>query len=492
MNVKSVEKKENYAVELTVEVGEAEFEAGLEQAYKKNRGSISIPGFRKGKAPRKVIEGMYGAGVFYEDAVEAIYPAACDEAIAQEKLDIVAAPQVEVTSLDQSGFTFKATVIVRPEVTLNQYKELEADKVLATVTDADVDAELQTFVDRATTLEVVERAAENGDTANIDFEGFLDGVAFDGGKGENFDLVLGSGSFIPGFEEQVVGMTAGEEKDVNVTFPEDYHAEELAGKPVVFKVKANEIKGKVVPALDDEFAKDVSEFETLEEFKKDLRAKIADRHMAQSEGRFKQTLLEKLAEQVEIELPGPMVESHIDGMLEEYNGRLSQQGISMEAYLRYMNMTMEGIREELRPSAERQLKVQLALDAVVKAEGIQIPDEVVEGEFTKMSEAMNVPVDQIKTVVSPKTISQQLARDKALGVVTDTAKANLVSGEVKEDGEIEIEEVKADEEQPAEEKPVKKTRAKKAAPKTEDGEPAPKKTTRKKKTETEEPTKTEE
>ena len=486
MNVKSVEKKEDFTVELTVEVGEAEFEAGLEKAYKKNRGSISIPGFRKVKAPRKVIEGMYGAGVFYEDAVEELYPAACDEAVAQENLDIVAAPQVEIVSLEKTGFTFKATVTVRPEITLQQYKELEADKILATVNDEAVEQELQTYVERASTLEPVERAAENGDTANIDFEGFDEGVAFSGGKGENFDLVLGSGSFIPGFEEQVVGLSAGEEKEIHVTFPEEYQAPELAGKPVVFKVKVNEVKAKVIPELDDEFAKDVSEFETLEEFKKDLRAKIADRNMAQSEMRFKQALLDKLVAQVEIELPTAMVESHVDSMLEEYNGRLSQQGISMEAYLGYMNMTIETMREQLRPGAERQIKIQLALDAVVKAESIEIADETVEEEFQKMSDSMHVPLDQLKAVVSTKTIKQQMARDKALEVVTNAAKPHLVSAE-EAAAAVEVEEVKADEE-----KPAKKTRAKKAPAKPEDSEAAPKKTTRKKKADAEEPEQTEE
>ena len=289
MNVKSVvENKEKFEVELTIEVGQEEFEAGLDKAYRKNRGSISVPGFRKGKAPRKVIEGMYGAGVFYEDAIEEIYPQACMQAIEEKGLDSVAPPRVEITDLGKEGFTFKAIVTVRPVITLKQYKGLEADKVLPTVTDAAVDNELKQYVDRATQLEPVDRAAEMGDSMVMDYEGVKDGVPFEGGSAKGYELALGSHTFIPGFEEQVVGMKAGEEKTIDLTFPEDYHAKDLAGQPVQFKVKCVEVKEKKVPAIDDEFAKDVSEFETLAEFKEDLKQKIVDRNMAQSEAKFRQ------------------------------------------------------------------------------------------------------------------------------------------------------------------------------------------------------------
>lgn len=313
MNVKSVvENKEKFEVELTIEVGQEEFEAGLDKAYRKNRGSISVPGFRKGKAPRKVIEGMYGAGVFYEDAIEEIYPQACMQAIEEKGLDSVAPPRVEITDLGKEGFTFKAIVTVRPVITLKQYKGLEADKVLPTVTDAAVDNELKQYVDRATQLEPVDRAAEMGDSMVMDYEGVKDGVPFEGGSAKGYELALGSHTFIPGFEEQVVGMKAGEEKTIDLTFPEDYHAKDLAGQPVQFKVKCVEVKEKKVPAIDDEFAKDVSEFETLAEFKEDLKQKIVDRNMAQSEAKFRQALLAQLCEQVDIELPEAMVETQIE------------------------------------------------------------------------------------------------------------------------------------------------------------------------------------
>lgn len=323
MNVKSVvENKEKFQVELTIEVGQEEFEAGLDQAYRKSRGNISVPGFRKGKAPRKVIEGMYGAGVFYEDAVEEIYPQACQDAIVEKGLDFVAPPQVEILSLGKEGFTFKATVTVRPVVTLKQYKGLEADKVLPTVTETSVENELKQFVDRATQLEPVDRAAELGDSMVMDYEGRKDGVPFDGGAAKGYELALGSHTFIPGFEEGVVGMKAGDEKTIDLTFPENYHAEDLAGKPVQFTVKCIEVKEKKVPTIDDEFAKDVSEFDTLAEFKDDLKQKIIDRNMAQSEAKFRQALLGQLCDQIDIELPEAMVNAQIDSLMNNYAARL--------------------------------------------------------------------------------------------------------------------------------------------------------------------------
>lgn len=479
MNVKSsVENKEKSSVELVVEVSAEEFEASLERAYKKNRGSISVPGFRKGKAPRKVIEGMYGSSVFYQDAIEELYPKACEEAIASQSLDVAATPHVEILEVGKEGFTFKADVTVRPEVTLENYKGLEANKVLATVTDESVDKELQTYIDRATRLETVERPAENGDTAVIDFEGFQEGIPFQGGKGENFELILGSKSFIPGFEDQVLGMSAGEEKEIDVTFPEDYQAKELAGKPAKFKVKLHEVKAKVIPELDDEFAKDVSEFETLASFKDDLRAKIADRNMAQSEARFKQALLDQLGEMVSIELPEPMVEAQIDRIMGDYSARLENQGITMEMYMSYMQMNEQMMRAELRSGAEKQIRTQLALDAVVKAENILISDEEVTEEFKKIAESMNVSIEDVESVLSKDNFKRDIARDRAMNLVTSSAKANLIS----EEDAMKIEEVKkeAEEKEDEKEKTPKKTRAKKTAEKTETGETEPKKTTTRK------------
>ena len=496
MNVKSkVENKELFSVELIIEVGAEEFEAGLDRAYKKNRGSISVPGFRKGKAPRKVIEGMYGVGVFYEDAIEELYPVALEEAVRTEGLDIVATPGVEIVEAGKDGMTFKATITVRPEVTLENYKGLEADKVLATVTDAAVDAELQSFVERATRLETVERAAENGDTAVIDFEGFQEGIPFNGGKGENFELVLGSGSFIPGFEDQVVGMTAGEERDVTVTFPEDYQAEELAGKPAVFKVKLHEVKAKVVPELDDEFAKDVSEFDTLVAFKEDLRAKIADRNMAQADARFKQALLDQLSDKVTIEVPTAMVEAQVDNIMNDYKQRLESQGVSLEMYMSYMQLTEQAMRNEVRPAAVKQLKTQLALEAIVRAEQIEVPDDAVTEEFKKIAASVQLSVEEVEAALSRDSFKRDMARDRALDVVVLSAKANLVAGE-----DLKVEEINAEEadedKKPAAKKstakkskdesaedpeaaPAKKTRAKKATAAEDEGEAAPKKTAKK-------------
>ena len=468
MIVKSVvENKEKYEVELIVEVSAEEFEAGLNKVYLKNRGSINVPGFRKGKAPRKVIEGMYGAGVFYEEALELVYPEACNAAIAEKGLDHVAPPQVEILTLGKEGFSFKALVTVRPEVTLKQYKGLEADKVLPTVTESAVDKELQVYVDRATQLVAVDRAAELGDTAVIDYVGLKDNVPFAGGTAQDYGLELGSGSFIPGFEDGVVGMKAGDIKDIELTFPAEYHAEELAGAAVVFQVKCKEVKAKQPPVLDDEFAKDVSEFDTLEEFRASLKEKVIDRNMQQSEAQFRQALLGQLCDQIDIELPAGMIETQVDRFVDNYAARLEQQGITMDMYMQYMNIDMAKIREDLREPAILQTKQQLALDAVAAAEGIVISDEDVEAEIKKAAMNLGVPYERVAEGLDRDNLKKDLARDKAMAVVAENAKAKMV--EVADNGEVEITEITKEEveAEKAEEKPKKKT-------------------TRKKKTETEE------
>ena len=325
MNVKSNEKKENSVVELVIEVSAAEFDAAVNKVYNRQKKNISIPGFRKGKAPRKIIESMYGAEVFYEDAVEEAYPAAYAQAVEQEKLDVVAYPKLEILEIGKDGFTFKAEVTVRPEATVHDYKGITAPREEVAVTEEDIDNEMKPYISRATRLVSVERPAQSGDTAVIDFEGFKDGVAFEGGKAEKYSLELGSGSFVPGFEDQVIGMTVGEEKDINLTFPEDY-TPELAGAAVVFKVKVHEIKEHQAPEVDDEFAKDVSEFETLAELREDLGKKLAERRENQAKRAFENAVMEQLVENMECEIPDGMVEVQLDKLMEDYAMRMQSQG----------------------------------------------------------------------------------------------------------------------------------------------------------------------
>ena len=366
MNVKSVEKQEKSAVQLVIEIGGEEFEAAVQKAYLKQRSKINVPGFRKGKAPRKIIEGMFGSGVFYEDAINELYPKAYAEAVEQEKLDVVSWPNVEVT--------FKATVTVRPEVKLGEYKGLTAEKEEVKITDEDIDNELKPYINRATRMVTVEREAQNGDTVVIDFEGFLDGKPFDGGKAEGHSLELGSGSFVPGFEEQLVGTKAGDEKDLDITFPEEYH-EGLAGKAVVFKVKVHEVKEKQLPTVDDEFAKDVSEFDTLEAFKKDLADKLTQRREAQAKRAFEAAVMEQVMDNMEVEIPDAMVAYETDQMVEDMARRVQAQGIPFDQYLAMTGMTMDIVRTQAAAAAMERVRRDLALGAVVAAENIEISDE---------------------------------------------------------------------------------------------------------------------
>lgn len=338
MNVKSVEKQEKSMVELVIEVGRDEFEAAIDKVYKKQRGRISVPGFRKGHAPRKIIEGMYGSGVFYEDAINEAYPDAYAKAVEQEKLDEVAYPHVEIVEVGKEGFTFKARVAVRPEVKLGEYKGLSAPKEAAEVTEEDIDSEMKPLVDRASRLVAVKRKAKKGDTVVLDFEGFKDGVPFEGGKAEGYSLKLGSNSFIPGFEDKLVGVKSEEERDLELTFPADYQAEELAGKDVVFHVKVHEVKALELPAIDDEFAKDVSEFETLAELRKDLGDKLKERREKTAEDAFKEALLEQAAGNMEADIPDDMVDYQAGKMVEDYERRVTSQGISFDNYLQMMGM----------------------------------------------------------------------------------------------------------------------------------------------------------
>ena len=424
MKVISAEKKEKSTVELTIQVEAEVFEAAVQAAYLKNRKNINVPGFRKGKAPRKIIEGMFGSGVFYEDAINDCYPAAYEAAVKEQGLDDVGYPETEIVEVGPQGLTFKALVPVRPEVKLGNYKGLTAPKAAVAVTDEDVDNELKPFIMRATRMVSVEREAKMNDTTVIDFKGFDNGEAFEGGEGYNYELKLGSGSFVPGFEEQIVGMKAGEEKDIDITFPEDYHAD-LAGKAVVFHVKVNEVKEPQEPVVDDEFAKDVSEFETLEAFRADLKAKLVERREAQVENMFQEAIRAQLIEGMECEIPNGMIEVQLDHMMERYAANLQNQGISLEDYMSMMGMDVATLRATSREGAVRELQTQLALEAVAAAEKIEVTDEEIEAEFNKLAEQYKLDIQMVKNAINPADLKKDLMMTRA----NDLVMANAVVGE---------------------------------------------------------------
>ena len=467
MTVKSCEKLDKSRVALTIETGAEEFEAAVNKAYLKMRGKINVPGFRVGKAPRKIIEKMYGAEVFYEEAVNIILPDAYEAAVKEQELEVVGYPQVELESCTKDGVVFKCTVAVYPEVKLGQYKGLEAPKAEVKVAAADVNARLKEMADRNSRLVSVDRAVKKGDTADIDFEGFDNGVAFDGGKGENFDLEIGSGSFVPGFEDQLIGMKAGEEKDIDITFPENY-TPELAGKPVVFHVKINEVKVKEVPAIDDEFAKDVSEFDTLKDLKADIKKQMTAERTEAAQRAFEDVLMAKVAEGVEAEIPQEMVELQAEKMMEQFKQQLASQGIPFDQYLKMTGTTEADFRQQAQGPAAEQVKMDLAVEAIIKAEGLEATDEDVESEMKSVAEKYGMDLETVKKYLRPEDVKEQVIREKAVKVVADSAKAVAPAeekAELEEKGE-------------AAEKPAKKAPARKA--KAEDGEKAEKKPAAKK------------
>lgn len=423
MNLKNVEKHEKNMVTITVEVGKDEFEPAIEKAYRKQVKQLKVPGFRPGHAPRKVIEGMYGIGVFFDEAMNIAFPAAYQAALAEAKLEPVDHPSVEVTDVDAEGFTFKATFANYPEVKLGEYKGLSAVKPSAAVSDENVDKRLEQMRERNARLVSVEREAQNGDTAVIDFEGKKDGVPFDGGKGENYPLELGSGSFIPGFEEQVVGMKVDEEKDINVTFPEDYQAEDLAGQEVVFTVKLHEVKEKEMPALDDEFAKDVSEFDTLEELKADLRKKEEESREASAQKTFESNLMEQVAANMECDIPEAMVENQARRVVDDYKMQVQSQGMSFADYLRMTGVKEADLIESAKEPALRQIRNSLALEAIIKEEAIEISQEEIDAEYQKMADEYSIDLEEIKKYLRIPDLEDQLKREKALKVVVDSAVA---------------------------------------------------------------------
>ena len=430
MNVKSVERNGNQAT-VVVEIDKELMESGVNKAYMKARKNIMIPGFRKGKAPRKMIESMYGAHVFYEDGLEEIFPQVYEFAIIGQELKAVGRPSLtDMQISDDNIVTLTLTTDVYPEVTLGDYKGLEIEKAEVTVTDEQVQAELDRMAQNVASTETVDRPAQLGDTANIDFEGFDNGVAFNGGKGEKHDLKLGSGSFVPGFEEQIVGMSAGEEKDIDITFPEDYHAE-LAGKAVVFHVKVNAVTTTNVPEQDDEFAKDVSEFETLAELKADIRAKAEERAQKQVNAAFEQACVDKASENATVELPNGLIEAELDNQMERFAYQLQMSGYSMEQYAKMMGGDMNTMRNAFRPAAEKQAKSNVTLAKIVEVEGITVTEEDLAAEYEAMAKEYDMDVEKIKSMVPESEIKTGLETRKAVKVITDSAIAVAPKAEEK-------------------------------------------------------------
>ena len=430
MNVKSIEKNGNQAT-IVVEIDKELMETGVNKAYMKARKSIMIPGFRKGKAPRKMIEKMYGAHVFYDDGLEEIFPEIYQFAVVEQDVKAIGRPSLTDVNIDENSIvTITLTTEVYPEVTLGDYKGLEVEKTEATVSDEQVAAELDRMAQNVASTETVERAAEMGDTANIDFEGFDNGVPFEGGKGDNFDLKLGSGSFVPGFEEQVVGMTAGEEKDIDITFPQDYHAE-LAGKAVVFHVKLNKVTTTSVPALDDDFAKDVSEFETLEELKADIRAKALENAQKQIDSAFEQAAVEKAAENTAVEMPKALVEAELDNQMERFAYQLQMSGYSIEQYAKMMGGDLNTMRNAFRPAAEKQAKITVTLEKIAEVEGVEVTEEDLTAEFEAMAKQYSLEVEKVREMVPVEEVKAGLKTRKAVKVIVDSAVAVAPKAEEK-------------------------------------------------------------
>ena len=422
MSLKSSNKVDTNVWELEVSVDGDTFKDAVTRAYLKQRKNITIPGFRKGKAPRAFIEKYYGEGVFYEDALEAIYPDAVASAIEEAKLEPVDTPyDLEIPEMGNDGVTMKFKVTVKPEVELGEYKGLKATKKSTKVTADEVKAELARMQEQNSTVsDVDDRAVKKNDIVVIDFEGFVDGKAFEGGKAEKYELTIGSNQFIPGFEDQIIGHKIGDEFDVNVKFPEDYQAD-LASKDAVFKIKLHGIKVKDVPALDDEFAKDVSEFDTLDELKKDIKKQLEKRKNDDAENELHNTLLEEVAKGIKAEIPEAMIEKTIDDDVNEYSYRLQSQGLKLETYLKYTGMDMKGFREGFKERAETQVRLNLALEKIIEKEKIEVTEEDIEAEYKKYADAYNMDIDTIKKAVSAESLKPELASRKAIDLIVDSA-----------------------------------------------------------------------
>ena len=471
MSLKSVKELEKNEVELEITIAKADFDEAVTKAFRKNAGRMNVPGFRRGKAPRSIIEKMYGKGVFYDEALNDLLPDAYTEALAESKVKAVSRPEFDIVSIDDNGVLLKAKLFRKPDVEIKDYFGLKAEKSVEKVTDAMVNEEVDRMRERnARTVEVTDRAAQKDDIVNIDYDGYTDGKQFEGGKAEKFDLKLGSGQFIPGFEDQIVGKKIGEEFDVNVTFPTEYHAKELAGKPAVFKCKLHAIKMSELPEADDEFAKDVSEFDTLAEYKADIKAKMTERNEKAADGQVEAQLIDGLLENFKAEIPAAMNETEIENLVRDYDTNLRMQGMDLNTFFKYTGMDLEKLRAEFAPRAERQVKVRLALEKIVELEKIEIPKEDIEAEYEKLAKTYGMKVEEVKASVTDEGIAADLAVEKAVALIKEKAVITEKKPAAKKAAPKKKAEAK--EEAPAaetaEEKPAKKpTTRKKAAPKAE-------------------------
>ncbi|MBQ3195118.1 MAG: trigger factor [Clostridia bacterium] len=422
MSLKEVKEIEKNLRELTLSIDKEAFDAEVMKVYRKQVSKISVPGFRRGKAPKHIIEKMYGQSFFHADALDALFPEYYEAAVKEAGLEVVSRPEVELESIDENGVVLKAKVYVKPEVKVNKYKGLSAEKEAVTVEDSEIDADIEAARKRlARVSTITEGTAENGDEAVIDFEGFVDGVAFEGGKGEKYPLKLGSGSFIPGFEEQIVGKSVGENFDISVKFPEEYGAENLAGKDAIFKIVLHEIKRTELPELDEDFVKDVSEFDTVDEYKADIKAKIEAKKEKAAEYAYEEGLLDDLLANTELDLPAPMVEDEIDMNVRDYEYRLQMQGGNLQMFFQYTGQTMEQLRESFRPQSERQLKIRLALESVVATENIEASEEDIEAEYKKIAEGYKTDLEKVKATLSADTLVKDIVLRKAVDLIKENA-----------------------------------------------------------------------
>ena len=422
MSLKETKKIDTNLHQLVIEIDGAKFSAAVDKVYRKSAKNITVPGFRRGKAPRAIIEKMYGKGVFYEDAINDLIPEVYTEAAKASGLDIVSQPEFDIESVDENGVVLLANVYVKPEVKIDGYKGVEAEKTIEETTDAEVRIEIDRVRERnSRMIDVTDRAAQIADTANIDYEGSVDGVPFDGGKAAGHDLILGSGQFIPGFEDQIVGHNIGEEFDVNVEFPAEYHAAELAGKPAVFKVKLNALKLKELPELDDEFARDVSDFDTLAEYEADMKAKIVDRKAKAADAAVTDKLVEAVVEKMEADIPEAMYVAETENFVRDYDTRLRMQGLDLKTYFKYTGLDLDALREQMRPQAEKQVKTRLALEKIAELENIVASEEEIEAEFTRLAEAYGMDVAQVKESIEADAIAEDIKVKKAVDLIKENA-----------------------------------------------------------------------